>query len=112
MSFVDSFIGAAPPAKKRSKTALLQKSPRDQLVKDVKQLLRRAIATRIRISKVDFDTYLDVEELVENYLRTAIAISSRTELNEAIEDIQKLRGIIGGEKSRKAVLKEVEYCYG
>jgi hypothetical protein len=110
--FVDFLIPNAPPVKTRNPAAQHPKSERDQLFKDIKELLRRAIAGRLRIPKNTYDESLDAEEFVNNCLLTVIAIGNRDALDDTIMDLQIMRSITGeGTVDREAVKTEVESCH-
>ena len=110
--FTSCLDGNWPPVKRRNKSAQKLKSARDQLAEDIKDFLRRAIACRLRISKDAFDTSLDTEDEVNKLLLTVIAIANRSELDDAIHDIQIMRSITGGGLvDRESIKSEVETCY-
>jgi hypothetical protein len=96
--------------KKRNEALQKPKTVRDQLVDDIKELLRRAIAGRLRISKPKFEESLDAEDLINRTLLIVIAIGNRSLLDDAIQDIRIVRSIIGGAVDRETVKAEVESC--
>jgi hypothetical protein len=101
-----------PPVKRRRKSAQKPQPARDQLVDDIKALLRRAIACRLRIPKDTFDTSLDVEDEVNKLFLTVVAIANRSALDDAIQDIRIMRSIAGGGVvDRETVKSEVEICH-
>jgi hypothetical protein len=101
-----------PAVKKRNKSAQKPKPARDQLAEDIKGLLRRAIACRLRIPKDTFDTSLETEEEINKWLLTVVAIANRSKLDDAIQDIRIMRSIAGGGAvDRESVKSEVETCH-
>jgi len=101
-----------PPVRRRNKAVQKPKCARDQLVDDIKDLLRRAIASRLRIPKNTYDTSLDAWEDVNKYLSTVVAIGNRKALDDSINDLRIVRSITGGGLvDRESVKSEVETCY-
>lgn len=101
-----------PSVKKRDPKSEAAAEPRDQMVDDIKQLLRKAIAARLRIPKPRFDTSLDANELVDKYFTIVVAIGNRTTLDDAIRDIRIVRSVVGGGRvDHETVRAEVELCY-
>lgn len=109
---LDFLCRDCPPMKTRNKATQKPKPARDQLADDIKELLRRAIAARLRIRKDTFDSSLDAEEVVNKYFLIVVAIANRSALDDAIQDIRIMRSIAGGgEVDRECVRAEVEFCY-
>lgn len=101
-----------PPVKRRNEAAQKSKPARDQLYDDTKELVRRAIAGRLGISKDTYDTSWEAWEDANKHLLTAIAIANRKALDDAIADIQTLHSIVGGgDMDRETVKAEVKMCY-
>jgi len=101
-----------PPVKRRNEATQNPKPARNQLGDDIKVLLRRAIASRLQISKETFDASLDADDTVNKCLLTVIAIANRSALDDAIQDIQIMRSIAGGgDVDRASVKSEVETCH-
>lgn len=101
-----------PPVKKRAKSTRAPTCARGQLADDIKKLLLRSVACRLRIPKITFDTSLDVEDLVTKYFFIIVAIANRSKLDDAIQDIRIMRTIAGGGLiDRLSVRSEVETCY-
>lgn len=101
-----------PPVKRRNQAAQQPKPAKQQLFEDTKELVRRAIAGRLGISKKTHDTSWDAWDDVNQHLFTVIAIANRKALDDAIADLQILRSIAGsGEVDRESVKAEVEMCY-
>ena len=112
IELLNFFIHDCPSAKKRSKAKLKSKPARDQLADDIKTLLWRAIAGRLRIPKDTFDTSLDVEDVVHKYFLIVVAIANRSALDDSIQDIRIMRAIAGGGPvDCESVKSEVEFCY-
>ena len=107
------FLGdqKCPPVKRRNEAAQKPKSSRDQLLDDMRELLRRTIAGRLRISKNTYDTSWDAWDEVNKCLLTVIAITNRRALDDTIADIQIIRSVAGGGPvDRETVKSEVEAC--
>jgi len=111
VGFAEFLVLNAPPVKKRKVIGRNPKDSMEQLIDDIRELLRRAIATSLRIHKRTYDESLDVEDLVNKSLLTVIAIGNRDALDKAIQDIRIMRSITGGEVDRETVKSEVEDCY-
>lgn len=106
------FLGHHSWPVKRRQSPQQPKPSRDQLCDDIKALLQRAISCHLRIPKEAFDTSLDVEDKVDSILTTVIAIANRKSLDDAIQDIQVVRSIMGGGVvHRETVKSEVESCH-
>lgn len=99
-----------PPLKRRGKIAT--KTPREQLFDDVRELVRRAIACRLKISKQKYDTLLEAWGAADAVLLIAMAIARHSALDDSIRDIQTFRTLSGyGETDREIIRVEVENCY-
>lgn len=109
--FVGYLVHHTPPLKKRTGAGQKPRPARDQLADDIRELLRLAIAGRLRIPKPTFDTSLEAEELVNRCLLTVVAIANRSALDDAIQDLRIMRSIAGGVVDRETVKAEVESCY-
>jgi hypothetical protein len=84
---------------------------RDELLEYVKEFLRRAIATRLKIEKEHLFTTPKAQAAVERCLITVIAIAENDGLDGAIDDLGRRHLTLGETVSRKDVRKEVEACY-
>ena len=105
--FLDS--NEAPVRKRTSGKGIL---PKDWLARDVKELLRHAIAAHLRIPKDKYDTSLECVEEIDRYLIILTAIGNRTKLDDAINDVQVFRSLTGtGALEWDRIKEEVEACY-
>jgi hypothetical protein len=84
---------------------------KDELLEYVKELLRRAIATTLKIEKEHLVITPNAQAAVERCLITVIAIAENDGLDGAIDDLCQMRSALGETISRKDVQKEVEACY-
>ena len=84
---------------------------RDELLEYVKEFLRRAIATTLKIEKEHLVTTPKAQDAVERCLIAVIAIAENDGLDGAIDDLCRRHSALGETVSRKDVRKEVEACY-
>ena len=83
----------------------------DPLLDDIKDLLRRSIASSLKIAKSDYDASLDTQTAVNECLSMIMAIGYNDTLDGAIDDICKFRsGYTGSEFPRNVVQKEIIAC--
>ena len=81
---------------------------RDALLEDVKGLLRRSIASTLKIEKVDYDASLDTQTAVNRCLSMVMAIGYNKTLDGALDDLCEMGSLFNtGTISRETVQKEV-----
>ena len=84
---------------------------KNELFEYVKEFLRRAIASTLKIERGDLATRPDAQAAVERCLITVMAIAANDGLDGAIDDLRRRHATLGEVVRREDVLKEVEACY-
>jgi hypothetical protein len=81
---------------------------RDALLNDVKDLLRRSIASTLKIGKAHYDMSLDAQTAVDRCLSMVMAIGYNETLEGALDDLCEMGSFLNTNKiSRDKVQKEV-----
>jgi hypothetical protein len=84
---------------------------RDALLEDVKGLLRRSIASTLKIEKAEYDASLDTQTAVKRCLSMVMAIGYNETLDGALDDLCEMGSLFNtGTISREIVQKEVMAC--
>lgn len=83
----------------------------DELLEYVKEFLRRAIATTLKIERNHLVTTPNAQAAVERCLITVIAIAENDGLDAAVDDLCRRRSAIGEKISCQDARKEVEASY-
>jgi len=81
---------------------------RDALLNDVKDLLRRSIASTLKIEKAHYNMSLDAQTAVDRCLSMVMAIGYNETLDGAIDDLSEMGSLFNANTiSRETVQKEV-----
>jgi hypothetical protein len=84
---------------------------RDALLNDVKELLRRSIASTLKIEKANYDASLDTRTDVNKCLSMVMAIGYNETLDGALDDLCQLGSIFSASTiPREIVQKEIMAC--
>ena len=81
---------------------------RDALLNDVKDLLRRSIASTLKIEKAHYNMSLDAQTAVDRCLSMVMAIGYNETLDGALDDLCEMGSFLNANTiSREIVQKEV-----
>ena len=85
----------------------------DELPENVKKLISRAIATKLKIRRDHLTTSLEAKTKVDRCLMivTAIADNQTQQLDDVVNDLMKINSTRGEVTSRRAIEGEVNECY-
>ena len=84
---------------------------RDQLPQYAKELIRRAVATKLKIQRDHLIASPDAQAAVDRCVANVKAIADHQTLDGAIDEILAARTQSGTDVSRKEVQREIEACY-
>jgi hypothetical protein len=81
---------------------------RDALLNDVKEILRRSIASTLKIEKAHYKVSLDAQTAVDRCLSMVMAIGYNETLDGALDDLCEMGSLLNAHTiSREIVQKEV-----
>ena len=84
---------------------------KDTLLENVKELLRRSIASTLKIEKTDYDMSLDTQTAVNRCLSMIMAIGYNETLDGALDDLCEMGSLFNANAiSREVVQKEIMAC--
>jgi hypothetical protein len=85
----------------------------DELPENVKKLISRAIATKLKIRRNDLIALPEIKAKVDRCLMMVIAIADNQthKLDDIANDLMGIYSARGDVVSRRAILREVDECY-
>lgn len=84
---------------------------RDALIKDVKGLLRRSIASTLNVTMADYDTSRETRTVINRWLAVVMTIGCNETLDGAINELCEKASFFGVNTiPRRIVRAEVEAC--